>query len=173
MNNIPVVCISGRSNVGKTTLVEKLLIQLKKRNYKIGTIKHDAHGFDIDKPGKDTWKHAQAGADSVIISSPNKVAMIKKVSVEKDLDELISMHKDMDLIICEGFKKSKKPKIEIVRSEKYSEIITDPKYLIGIASDIDIKVDSIPTYDINDAEGLADLIEKKIIKNEKSEYSVR
>ncbi|PAB56808.1 molybdopterin-guanine dinucleotide biosynthesis protein B [Anaeromicrobium sediminis] len=160
----PIVCVVGKSNVGKTTLVEKLLRELKKRDYKVGTIKHDVHGFDVDKPGKDTWKHAQAGADSVIISSPYRVAMIKKVEKEWTLDELIKLHHDMDLIICEGFKRSNKPKIEIVRRERSTENICSPEELLAIASDMDIKVEGVTTYGINDAVGLVDLIVEKIIK---------
>ncbi|MCT4593294.1 MAG: molybdopterin-guanine dinucleotide biosynthesis protein B [Anaeromicrobium sp.] len=160
----PIVCVVGKSNVGKTTLVEKLLRELKKRNYKVGTIKHDVHGFNMDKPGKDTWKHAQAGADSVIISSPDRMAMIKKVEKEWSLDELINLHKDMDIIICEGFKRANKPKIEVVRSERSTKNICSSEELIAVASDMDIKIEGVRTYDINDSIGLVDLIVHKIIK---------
>jgi len=78
----PIICIVGKKRCGKTILIEKLIRELKKRNYKIATLKHDTHGFEVDHPGKDTWRHAQAGADSVTISSPWGVTMMKKVEKE-------------------------------------------------------------------------------------------
>lgn len=78
MNKIPVISIVAKSGTGKTTLMEKIIKELKLKNYKLAVIKHDAHSFEIDKPGKDTWRHAQAGADIVAISSPEKVALIEK-----------------------------------------------------------------------------------------------
>jgi len=86
---IPIILIVGKSNSGKTTLIEKLVPELKRRGLKVGTIKHDVHGFELDQEGKDTWRHAQAGVDTVVISSPQKAACIKKVDVELTLDELI------------------------------------------------------------------------------------
>lgn len=161
---VPVVSVVGRSNVGKTTLIEKLLKELVRRGYNVGTIKHDVHGFDMDKEGKDTYRHAKAGASSVIISSPNKIAMIKKVQQEWTLDELIELNSDADLVIVEGFKNSNKPKIEVVRSKMYKNVISPKEYLIAIASDISHAIDNIPVYDINDYKGLVDLIEEKILK---------
>jgi molybdopterin-guanine dinucleotide biosynthesis protein B len=160
---VPIVCIVGKSNVGKTTLVVKIIKELRKRNYKVSTIKHDVHGFDIDKPGKDTFKHAQAGADSVMISSPNKIAMIKKVEEELSLDKLIQLNNDSDIIIAEGFKTSDKPKIEVIRSEKYTESICRKEDLIAIASDINHNTQGIPVFDLNDSVGLVDTIEEKIL----------
>jgi molybdopterin-guanine dinucleotide biosynthesis protein B len=86
---IPVISIVGRSNCGKTTYLEKLISEMKRRGYKVGIIKHDVHGFEIDQPGKDTWRHAQAGADVVCISSPQKMAMIKQVKQELSLDVVV------------------------------------------------------------------------------------
>ncbi|NEZ46861.1 molybdopterin-guanine dinucleotide biosynthesis protein B [Clostridium niameyense] len=161
---VPVVSVVGKSNVGKTTLIEKLLKELVRRGYNVATIKHDVHGFDVDKEGKDTYRHAKAGASSVTISSPNKIAMIKKVQREWTLDELIELNSDADLVIVEGFKNSSKPKIEVVRSKMYKNVISKKEHLIAIASDISHNVDNIPVYDINDYKGLVDLIEQKILK---------
>ncbi|WFD10624.1 molybdopterin-guanine dinucleotide biosynthesis protein B [Tepidibacter hydrothermalis] len=163
----PIVCVVGKSNVGKTTLVVKIITELKRRNYKVSTIKHDVHGFDIDKPGKDTWKHAQAGADSVMISSPNKIAMIKKVEEEWNLDKLMELNNDSDIIVAEGFKTSDKPKIEVIRSEKYTQSICKKEDLIAIASDINHNVEGVAVVDLNDAAGLVDIIEEKILNTRK------
>ena len=162
---VPVISIVGKSNVGKTTLIEKLLGELVKRGYKVSTIKHDVHGFNIDKPGKDTWRHRKAGASSVIISSPNKVAMIKTVEEEWSLDKLIELNKDADLVIIEGFKGSNKPKIEVIRSQLYKDIISKKEDLIAIASNTEHNIEDVPVYDINNYMGLVNLIENKILKN--------
>src|SRR3972149_7687440 len=99
----PVVSIVGKSNVGKTTLLERLVVEIKRRGYCVATIKHDVHGFDIDKPGKDSWRHAQAGSDAVVISSPQKLALIKKVDHDSSLDEILQLvGPHFDIILTEG-----------------------------------------------------------------------
>jgi molybdopterin-guanine dinucleotide biosynthesis adapter protein len=166
---IPIVSIVGKSNSGKTTLLVKLIPELKKKGYKVATVKHDVHGFEIDQEGKDTWKHAKAGADAVIISSPKKLAMIKRVDEEYSLDRLeSSVISDVDIILSEGYKKADKPKIEVFRSEVHKELLcTKDDNLIAIASDR--KFDrGVPCFDINDARGLADLLEKTFL-NRKEE----
>lgn len=134
---IPVISIVGSSDCGKTTLIEKLLKIFKEKNYKIATIKHDVHGFDIDKEGKDTYRHKQAGAYSVIISSPWKYALISDVENELSLDDLIfKLDLDVDLVLTEGFKSANKPKIEIFRKEHSKELLCkNNPTLIGVATD--------------------------------------
>ena len=100
----PMISIVGKSGSGKTTLLEKLVAELKKREYKIGTIKHASEGFDIDKKGKDSWRHQQAGADTVVVASSGKIAMVKNESHDT-LDDLEKYFSDMHLVITEGFKK--------------------------------------------------------------------
>ncbi|MEK7353838.1 MAG: molybdopterin-guanine dinucleotide biosynthesis protein B, partial [Chloroflexota bacterium] len=113
---IPFVSIVGKSDVGKTTFLEKLIRELKGRGYRVAVIKHDCHGFDIDHPGKDTWRMAEAGSDVVVISSPNKMAMIKRTDHELSLDELEArIMGGVDIILTEGYKHGDKPKIEISR----------------------------------------------------------
>ena len=133
---IPVISIVGKSNSGKTTLTEKLLRELKARGYRVATIKHDVHGFDIDRPGKDTWRHAEAGADVVVISSPAKLAMIRKNERELTLDEVIARIDGVDLIITEGYKRGDKPKIEVFQSALHDEILCqDDPTLFALAAD--------------------------------------
>lgn len=160
---IPIVSIVGKSDSGKTTLLEKLIPELKKKGYKVATVKHDVHGFDIDKEGKDTWKHAKAGADAVIISSPSKLAMIKQVDEEYSLDKIGAVIKDVDIILTEGYKKANKPKVEVFRSGVHKELLcTKDDNLIAIASDKKFN-NGVPCFDINDAKGLADLLEKTFL----------
>lgn len=159
--NIPLVTIVGQSNAGKTTFIEKLIKELRIRDIKVCTIKHDVHGFDIDKPGKDTWRHAQAGADTVVISSQEKMAMIKNVPQELTLDQIVEMvSSDIDIIITEGYKKSNKPKIEISRSERNEELLCTPDELIALVSDINWNI-GVPLFELDDAIGVADLLQSK------------
>jgi len=160
MEKPPIVAVVGKSNAGKTTYLEKLIKELKNRNIKVGTIKHDVHGFDIDKPGKDTWRHAQAGADAVIISSPSKVAVIKQVEHEMSLDQVAEYISDMDIILTEGFKRSAKPKIEINRMAHSTELLCTPDELIALVSDAEWNL-GVPVFDLDDAAGVACLLQKK------------
>ncbi len=150
----PVISFVAKSGSGKTTLLEKVIKRLKEEGIRLAVIKHDAHQFDMDKPGKDTWKMAQAGADIVAISSPAKFAIIEKVDEEKKLDEVIAMLSKVDLILTEGFKRSNKPKIEVFRSEAHKDLLCTPSELIAIASDIKWEI-GVPCHDINDVEGIA------------------
>lgn len=165
---IPTISIVGKSNSGKTTLIEKLLPEIRKRNYKIGTIKHDVHGFEIDHEGKDTYKFYKAGSDSVVISSENKIALIKNVNKETQLDELTSNFlPDMDLIITEGYKRQHKPKIEVCRQSISEELLCKPEELIAVVSDINFDI-GVPHFGLDDINLLADLIENKFLKPKKS-----
>ena len=107
--------IGSGSNVGKTYVMEGLIKELKSRGLSIATIKHDVHGFDIDKEGKDTYKHRKAGSETVIISSKNRIAIIKELNKETELQEIIEMASDKDIILVEGYKKSNLRKIEVYR----------------------------------------------------------
>lgn len=157
---IPAVLVVGYSNSGKTTLVIKLIKELKARGYRVATIKHHHKDFDIDVPGKDTWRHAEAGADTVVLASPGKVAVIEHNSTSRTLDDVIGKISNVDLIIVEGFKRENKPKIEVFRSEVHSELITPQEQLLAVASDVEFS--GIPTFGLDDAPGLVDLIEKKL-----------
>ena len=149
------------SNVGKTLLIENLIKELKSRGYSIATIKHDVHGFDIDKEGKDTYKHRKAGSETVIISSKNRIAIIKELNKETELQEIIEMASDKDIILVEGYKKSNLRKIEVYRDGLSEKIITPKEKLIAIASDIDIHMDDVKVIPKEDFKALADLIEKE------------
>ncbi|MFB0507880.1 MAG: molybdopterin-guanine dinucleotide biosynthesis protein B, partial [Thermodesulfobacteriota bacterium] len=133
---IPIISIVGKSDSGKTTLIEKIVPELVRRGYRVTTVKHDLHDFEIDKEGKDSWRHKQAGAHGVIISSPQKVALIRDVDKDMSLEELReSFGGDVDLILSEGFKKDVQPKIEVFRKEVHGELLcTKEDKLVAIAS---------------------------------------
>lgn len=160
MSTIPVVVLAGISGTGKTTFLEKLIRELKKRNLRVGTVKHDVHGFEFDKPGKDTWRHSQAGADAVAISSPSKVAMVRTVDEELDLDQVAALLGMVDIVLVEGYKRSNKPKIEIQRMAHSRKLICAPEEMIALVSDGDWQID-VPRFNLDDACGVADLLVKK------------
>ena len=133
---IPAISFIGRSGVGKTTYLEKLITELKSRNYRVGVIKHDIHGFEMDRPGKDTWRHAQAGADVVCISSFEKFALIKKMQRDMPLEEIIAKIDDVDIILVEGYKNHSARRVEIFRQDAGREPLNRPEDLFAVISDI-------------------------------------
>jgi molybdopterin-guanine dinucleotide biosynthesis protein B len=163
----PVISIISKKNSGKTTLLEKLIPELKARGYRIGTLKHDTHGFEIDHKGKDTWRHKQAGAETVAISSPWKISVIKDVAEELDIDQIVSQYfSDVDIVITEGYKRASKPQIEVFRSAAHSSPLhtRDKKgYLTAVVSDINVDL-GVPCFNINDVVSIADFIENNFIK---------
>ena len=158
----PIICIVGRSQSGKTTLIEKLIPALKNRGYRIGTIKHSHHIFDFDKTGKDSWRHRDAGAETVIIASPGKIALVKN-DHEGTLDSLREFFGDMDLVITEGFKNERKPRIEVFRKANHDiPISIGNPHLVALVTDADVDLD-VPCFGLEEVDALADLIEKKFL----------
>lgn len=120
---IPAVHFVGKSGTGKTTLIEAIIQKLKERGFRVAVIKHAHHGFEMDKPGKDSWRFGQAGSDMVAISSPGKLAMIEKVDEELNFEQVINRLGDrFDVVLVEGFKQTSKVKIEVTGSEKVEDI---------------------------------------------------
>jgi molybdopterin-guanine dinucleotide biosynthesis protein B len=159
---IPVISVVGKSNSGKTTYLEKLIRELKKQNYKVAIIKHDVHGFEMDKPGKDTWRHGQAGADIVCISSPDKMAMIKKVEKELLLDEVIEYMDGVDIIITEGYKRESKRKIEIFRQDACDAPLCTKEELLAVVSDV-VLYEDVPHFSLEDAEPMVNFLAEHVI----------
>ncbi|MBF0227280.1 MAG: molybdopterin-guanine dinucleotide biosynthesis protein B [Desulfobacterales bacterium] len=153
-----VFLVVGNSGAGKTTLIEKLVPELKSRGYKIGTVKHASHGFDIDKEGKDSFRHFNSGADTVLLVGPSKIAMIKNEKCE-NLELFIDKYfVDSDIVIVEGFKKENLPQIHIFRSS-INDVPKEHNNLIALVTDMDIKF-KCPVFKLEDISNLADLIEK-------------
>ncbi len=160
---IPVISVVGRSNVGKTTLLEKVVKELKDRGYCVAIIKHDTHGFEIDQPGKDSWRMTQAGSDVVVLSSADKMAMIKKPGQELSLDQLAALVEDgVDIIISEGYKSADKPKIEVLRAGVSDKIISQDKELVALVTDQHIDLD-VPQFAPDDVPGVVDLLIERFL----------
>ena len=164
---VKVVAFVAKSNTGKTTLLEQVIRELKNREYKVGAIKHDAHKFDIDHPGKDSHRLTEAGADTMLITSQEKLALIKKHGASPPLEDLIATYfTDVDIVLTEGFKMSSLPKIEVHRQERSPTLLCrgehhDPM-LVAIASDEALNLD-VPVLDLNDIKGVTDFIERTFL----------
>jgi molybdopterin-guanine dinucleotide biosynthesis protein B len=165
---LPIICIVGASDSGKTTFLEKLIPELVARGYRVGAIKHDAHGFEIDHEGKDTWKLRRAGAGVIAISSPNLFASIRRTDAEMSLQEIgARFFWTEDILIAEGFKRAHFPKIEIFRSTVEPKPICGPSdNLVALVSD-DLIDTPVPRFLFSDWRGVADLIEERYLKNRK------
>ena len=124
---VPIVSFVGDSKSGKTTLLESVVKELKRRGYRVGVIKHAHHGFEIDKPGTDSWRMAQAGSDVVVVSSPQRAAVILQVSEELFLNQMIPMFSDrVDIVLTEGYKQADTVEVNVSGSEtdnKVSEVV--------------------------------------------------
>ncbi len=161
----PVIAFIGKPDSGKTTLLEKLIPELRQRGYRIGTIKHHVHAFEMDKPGKDTWRHKQAGASTVALSSPTGLGIIRDVDEDLTIEELVGRYYgDIDLVITEGYKRLSLPKIEVFRSTLHAEPLPDrDETWVAMVSDTAGPKD-LPCFALDDIVGLADFLEERFIK---------
>jgi len=154
----PLVAVVGYSGVGKTTYLEKLIFELTRRGLNVGTIKHDVHGFEMDKPGKDTWRHKKAGARATLISSPFQIGMVRDVDHDHNLEELTPLFSGMDIILAEGFKMSSVPKLEIFRPEAYKDpICKNDRNLLALISEVPLDL-GVPRYSFENVEGVANFL---------------
>ncbi len=162
---VPMISIIGKSGSGKTTLLEKLIPELKKKGYKIGTVKHTHHDVDVDKKGKDSARHKAAGATAVILAAKNRISIVKDVENDS-LDSLAEYLHDMDIIITEGFKNEKTPKIEVYRKESGKTPIYGKNYdIVAMVTNADNMDIDIPIFKLEDVEKIANFIEMEYIKS--------
>ncbi|WP_300455182.1 molybdopterin-guanine dinucleotide biosynthesis protein B [Desulfobacula sp.] len=161
-----IITIVGKSNSGKTTLLEKLIVCLTKRGYRIGSVKHAHDGFDMDKEGKDSWRHRKAGAKATLVIMENKVAMIKDDAASY-IEKMRSYLSDMDIILAEGFKRQNLSKIEVFRigSVHKNPLCMADENLIAFVTDSDYHVD-VPVFGLEDIHEIADFIESNFLKKE-------
>jgi molybdopterin-guanine dinucleotide biosynthesis protein B len=163
---LPILCFVGRSNSGKTTLIERVIPELVRAGYKVATVKHAGHGFDLDTEGKDSWRHKRAGASSVMVLSKGSMAMFADVPDQMKVEEVRDRFLDhtYDLIIAEGWKNEGYPKIVIVR-EQIGEIPVSSEGLLAVVSDKSVDVD-VPLFGLDDVVGLAALIMKQFPRSQ-------
>ena len=167
----PIVSIVGKSESGKTTLLEKLIAELKSRGYRVATVKHAPQESTFDEPGKDSWRHARAGSEAAVISSSDKLVLIKPLSGEASLEQIAYLlGEDYDIILAEGFSQGDAPKIEVHRKQA-GPPLPNVKKLIAIATDepLETKTRQFP---LEDTKGLADLLEKGFIKPQRERLSL-
>lgn len=159
----PIVSIIGKSNSGKTTLIEKLLHLLRDRGYRVATIKHHFHqDKSLDEPGKDSYRHAQAGAERVVLVAPLTTATFDYPPHPPAPQEIAARLTGFDLVLAEGFKQAQLPHIEVLRHERNPIPIGNPDYRLALATDFPVE-SSCPVFDIDDVEGVFGLIEQEIL----------
>jgi molybdopterin-guanine dinucleotide biosynthesis protein B len=162
MTGMHIIGLAGWSGSGKTTLITKVIPCLIARGLKVSTLKHAHHGFDLDKPGKDSFMHRAAGATEVVVSSAKRWAILHELreeEVEWNLPELVAKMSPADLVLVEGFKRDAFPKLEVHRAANGKPLIhPDDPYVAAIASDIELPAAKVPVVDLDDIETVADLL---------------
>ncbi|WP_084813656.1 molybdopterin-guanine dinucleotide biosynthesis protein B [Desulfogranum japonicum] len=158
----PAVAFIARSGTGKTTLLIQLIAELKSRGYRVGAVKHGPPNFEIDHPGKDSYRFTQAGADNMLVCSDNKLAFVKKQQQAPPLDELLAEYfPDVDIILVEGFKSAGLPKIEIHRHGQGSTLLCRGEYydpnLLAVVTDSNMPMD-VPRLDLHKPEQIIDFL---------------
>ncbi len=161
-----IIGLAGWSGSGKTTLITKAVPCLIARGQRVSTLKHAHHGFDLDQPGKDSFMHRAAGATEVVISSANRFAILHELRGEPewDLPALLKKFSPVDLVLVEGFKRDAFPKLEIHRAANGKPLLQpDDPHIAAIASDVALPQAKVPVIDLNDIEGICDLLLKHAV----------
>ncbi len=167
----PIVSIVGKSSSGKTTFLEKLIREISDRGYRVATIKHSHHSISFDNPNKDSWRHAQAGAASTLVSSTTEIQVIKPVPREQTIDELArNLGEDFDIIFTEGFSRGDMPKVEVHRKEAGPLLETASK-LFAIVTDEPLDT-TTKQFSFDDVKGVADLVERDYIKPQRERLTL-
>ncbi|MBE0429086.1 MAG: molybdopterin-guanine dinucleotide biosynthesis protein B [Thermoleophilia bacterium] len=152
----PLVCFVGKKNSGKTTFLEKLVPLLASMGLKTAFIKHDVHGFEMDREGTDTWRMARAGAREVFISSPEAMAAVRRVDAELSLEELYrQVNGSVDIVLVEGFKSAGADRIEISRSGRSRTLACREEDLVVVISDTPRAACTVPVFGLDDADAVA------------------
>ncbi len=166
---VPIISVVGKSNTGKTTFLEKLIPELVKRGHRVAVVKHDVHGFQLDQPGKDSYRLGQAGSSAVVLSSPNQLAIMQRRSGEATLDEIaLLLDGSVDILLTEGYKSGDKPKVEIVRAAKSTEPLCTADELVALVTDADVPLD-VPHFGLEDGAGVAELLERTFLRRQEEE----
>ena len=156
--------VTGWKNSGKTGLMERLVSEFVKRGFSVSTIKHAHHNFDVDRSGKDSHRHRVAGAREVMLSSRNRFALMHELRDEEEpsLEVLLAKLSPVDLVLIEGFKRDRHPKIETFRSVTGTDLIaTNDPTIHAVASDVAMTLDR-PVFDLDDTAAIADFIQSEV-----------
>ncbi|MEA1959335.1 MAG: molybdopterin-guanine dinucleotide biosynthesis protein B [Chloroflexota bacterium] len=160
---MPVVSIVGQAKSGKTTLIEKLIPELKSRGYRVATVKHTHQDLELDTPGKDSWRYARTGSDAVVISTPKKLALIESLEQDASIKDVIRLiGADFDILLVEGFHDAHVPKIEVHRAKTGKELRCSTEEIKAIVTDEHFDVD-LPQFTLDDTAGIIDFIESRIV----------
>ena len=159
--SVPVVSVIGYSGSGKTSLLVVLIAILKARGYRLAVIKHHSHSFEIDQPGKDSWRLAEAGSDIVVLSSAERLALIEKPEHERSLEEIVAMVADrVDLVLTEGYKGAATKKIAVLR-EQDAGLLREISGVFAIISTEPL-ASPLPRFQPDQTEAIVDLIEETL-----------
>ncbi len=162
-----IISIVGKSQSGKTTLLEGLIAELKRRGYKVAVIKHSGEDAELDTVNKDTWRLSQAGSEISAISSEHKLAVFKQLEHDfspQELSYFVSW--DYDLILTEGFKQRNYPKIEVHRKEQGGDLVSAPEQLLAVVTDEPLEIE-VPQFSKDEVLKIADLIESRVIARQR------
>ncbi len=152
--------VVGWKNAGKTGLMERLVAEITSRGFRVSTIKHAHHNFDVDQPGKDSYRHRVAGATEVMLASANRFALMHELRAEEEpsLAQLLERLSHVDLVLVEGYKRDAHPKVEAYRAETGNPLIaSEDETVKAVASDTALELDR-PVFDLNDTKTIADFI---------------
>jgi molybdopterin-guanine dinucleotide biosynthesis protein MobB len=152
--------VTGWKNAGKTGLMERLVAEITGRGYTVSTVKHAHHTFDVDQPGKDSHRHRIAGATEVLLASRNRFALMHELREDEEpsLETLLQKLAPVDLVLVEGYKRDRHPKVEAFRAETGNPLIaSDDPTIRAVASDTALTIDR-PLFDLDDTKAIADFI---------------
>jgi molybdopterin-guanine dinucleotide biosynthesis protein B len=162
----PVISIVGKSKSGKTTVIESLVRELKSRGYQVATIKHAPSGITFDESGKDSWRHIEAGSQATVLSSPNNVVLVKPVSQDAPLEDIVHLlGEDYDIILTEGFRQEGAPKVE-VHHKGTGPVLKNIRKRIAVVTDEPLETRA-KQFSFDDTKSLVDLLERGFIKPQK------
>ena len=155
--------VIGWKNSGKTSLMERLVSEITGRGFSVSTVKHVHHTVDLDQPGKDTWRHRQAGAREVVLASADRLAiLVEHRGPEPELPAVLARMAPVDLILVEGYKRDAHPKLEVWRAETGHPLIQPGYPLVrAVATDAALTL-PVPVLDLNDTRAVADFILQEV-----------
>ena len=153
--------VAATSNSGKTTIIEKVVRILKERGLRVAVIKHASKGFELDRPGKDSWRFREAGADAVVLVGPDRLALMRTIEEGPSMKDLEALTGNADIVIREGFKNDALNKIEVFRSgvSGNQPLCVNDRSIIALVSSAPLSV-AVPRFDWNDAVAVAEFIAK-------------